>query len=171
MVRLSINRAVRWDKSAQGPGRVRVTPQLIRVSDQSHVWATVYDAVLADVFGVQSSIATQVADSLDVALLAPQRAALAAKPTTNLEAYDFYLRGKAYDRRSVVRGEAQLAVQMYQRAVELDPTLALNAAGPADPRRMSARTRRLGGRLPWLAYLRAVPSRYPCNVNFIRIAV
>src|SRR5206468_11391565 len=46
--------SVRWDKAPRGPSRVRVTPQLIRVSDASHVWAHVYDAVLADVFAVQS---------------------------------------------------------------------------------------------------------------------
>src|SRR5207247_4060927 len=117
--------SVRWDRPPRGPSRVRVTPQLIRVTDASHVWANVYDAVLADVFAVQSNIARQVAETLDVALLAPEREALAAKPTANLEAYDYYLRGKDYDARSYVEEDAHLAVRMYQRAVQLDPTFAV----------------------------------------------
>ncbi len=116
---------VRWDKPPHGPSRVRVTPQLIRVSDASHTWAHVYDAVLADVFAVQSNIARQVAETLDVALLAPEREVLTAQPTSSLEAYDYYLRGKEYDRRQVAEEEARLAVRMYQRAVELDPKFAL----------------------------------------------
>ncbi len=122
---------VRWDKPPHGPSRVRVTPQLVRVSDASHVWAKVYDAVLADVFDMQSAIAAQVAETLDVALPAPERQALAAKPTANLEAYDYYLRGKDYDARRYAEEDAQLAVRMYQRAVQLDPTFALAYAALA----------------------------------------
>src|SRR5881398_3462916 len=98
--------SVRWDKPPRGPSRVRVTPQLIRVSDASHVWAHVYDAVLADVFAVQSNIARQVAETLEVTLLAPERQALDAKPTTNLEAYDYYLRGKDYQARKLDEEDA-----------------------------------------------------------------
>ena len=122
---------VRWEKPPHGPNRVRVTPQLIRVSDASHVWANVYDAVLADVFAVQSNIARQVAETLNVALLAPEQEALKAKPTTNLEAYDYYLRGKDYQARELDEGGARLAVRMYQRAVQLDPTFALAYAALA----------------------------------------
>src|SRR5438093_6618542 len=122
--------SVRWDKPPRGPSRVRVTPQLIRVSDASHVWAHVYDAVLADVFAVQSNIARQVAETLDVTLLAPERQALDAKPTTNLEAYDYYLRGKDYQARQLDDEDAHLAVRMYQRAVQLDPTFVLAYGAP-----------------------------------------
>jgi len=116
---------VRWDKVPHGASRVRVTPQLVRVSDASHVWAKVYDAVLADVFDVQSNIAAQVAETLDVTLFAPERQALAVIPTGNLEAYDYYLRGKDYELREFRREDAELAVQMYGRAVQLDSAFAL----------------------------------------------
>jgi serine/threonine-protein kinase len=122
---------VRWEQAPHGASRVRVTPQLVRVSDASHVWANVYDAVLADVFDVQSNIATQVAETLEVALLAPERHALVAKPTTNLEAYDYYLRGIDYDARNFVEEDARLAVRMYQRAVQLDSQFTLAYAGLA----------------------------------------
>jgi len=54
--------SVRWEKAGT-QNRIRVTPQLIRVSDDSHVWADRYDAVLAEVFDVQSSIAEKVVPS------------------------------------------------------------------------------------------------------------
>jgi serine/threonine-protein kinase len=60
---------VRWQRASDGPGRVRVTPQLIRVADETHLWADRYDAVLTDIFEVQSEIAEQVAGALGLTLL------------------------------------------------------------------------------------------------------
>jgi tetratricopeptide (TPR) repeat protein len=57
--------------------------------------------------------------------LAPERAALAAKPSANLQAYDYYLRGNDYAKRMWVANDERLAVQMYERAVALDSTFAL----------------------------------------------
>ena len=48
---------VRWDRSPEGRGRVRVTPQLIRVSDDTHLWSDRYDREIEDIFAVQSDIA------------------------------------------------------------------------------------------------------------------
>src|SRR2546427_2109888 len=87
---------VRWERSPAGSSRVRVSPQLIRVSDATHLWAHVYDEVLAGVFEVQAGIAQQVIDALDVALVEPERQALVAKPTNSVAAYDAYLRGNEY---------------------------------------------------------------------------
>jgi serine/threonine protein kinase/TolB-like protein/Flp pilus assembly protein TadD len=116
--------SVRWERASSGPSQVRVTPQLIRVSDDSHLWANRYDAVLAEVFEVQSTIAEQVVNALNIALAEPQRQVLAARPTTNLEAYDYYLRGNDYSGRSNDEDDQQTAVQMYERAVGLDSTFA-----------------------------------------------
>jgi serine/threonine protein kinase/tetratricopeptide (TPR) repeat protein len=118
--------SVRWEKRPDGTSRVRVTPQLVQVSDDRHLWAERYDADLADVFDVQGHIAEQVTSALDVALRAPERQALAVRPTTNLHAYDAYLRGSA----SVGRSEAgdedfHLGVRLFEKAVELDPRFAL----------------------------------------------
>jgi eukaryotic-like serine/threonine-protein kinase len=116
--------SVRWEKSPKG-SRVRVTPQLIRVSDDRHLWSGRFDETLAEVFEVQSRIAEQVAAELDLALRQPDHEALAAKPTENLQAYDFYLRGndlltKAGDPEALQRAE-----RMYVQATELDPAFAL----------------------------------------------
>ncbi|MFQ5640257.1 MAG: protein kinase, partial [bacterium] len=83
---------VRWDHSPDGPGRVRVTPQLIRVSDDTHLWSDRYNAVLTDIFQVQSDIAERVSEVMNVAVLASERRSLESIPTDNLEAYDAYLR-------------------------------------------------------------------------------
>jgi TolB-like protein len=96
--------AVRWARPEGGPSRVRITPQLIRTSDESVLWADSFDRLLEDIFEVQSDIASRVLEQLDVTLLGPERAALQARPTDDLEAYQAYLRGLFYSRVAYCRG-------------------------------------------------------------------
>jgi serine/threonine-protein kinase len=117
--------SVRWEKTPGKASRVRVTPQLIRVSDDRHLWAGRYDEVLEEVFTVQSRIAERVASALDLALQPPHHAVLAAQPTADLRAYDFYLRGNEYFTRAGSPDGLNTAEEMYRRATELDPTFAL----------------------------------------------
>ena len=119
--------SVRWEKSPQG-SRVRVTPQLIRVSDDRHLWSGRFDETLEEVFEVQSRIAEQVAAELDLALQQPEHEALAARPTENLQAYDLYLRGNDYLGRAGDPDAILSAERMYGRAAELDPEFALALA-------------------------------------------
>src|SRR5205085_7313716 len=86
--------SVRWEKSAHGRPRVRVTPQLVSASDGTHLWADVYDEPLDEIFRVQSEVAHKVVGALDVTLLEPERRLMESTPTANLQAYDYYLRGK-----------------------------------------------------------------------------
>jgi TolB-like protein/Flp pilus assembly protein TadD/tRNA A-37 threonylcarbamoyl transferase component Bud32 len=116
--------SVRWARDGAGVGRLRVTPQLIRVADDSHLWAATYDATLGEVFRLQSEIAEQVTTALDVALRAPERVALAAVGTRNPEAYDFYLRGNDYVARGTERSDVLAAIDLYQHAVGLDSSFA-----------------------------------------------
>ena len=88
--------SVRWEKSPGGGSRVRVTPQLIRVADDRHLWTDRYDAELADVFQVQSSIAERVTSAMNLALDPSEKRTINERPTENTEAYDFYLRGIEY---------------------------------------------------------------------------
>ncbi len=88
--------SVRWEKGVEGPSKVRVTPQLIRVSDDTHVWAERYDRLVEEIFQVQSDIAASVIEELDIALLGRERDAIQAHPTDNLDAYQAYLRGIGY---------------------------------------------------------------------------
>ncbi|MBA3319190.1 MAG: tetratricopeptide repeat protein, partial [Gemmatimonadales bacterium] len=96
-----------------------------RVADDRHLWAGRYDETLEEVFQVQSRIAEQVAAALDLALKAPDHEALAAKPTGNLRAYDFYLRGNDYLDRPGDPDALRTAAEMYAKATALDPTFAL----------------------------------------------
>jgi len=117
---------IRWQKSPGGESRVRVTPQLIRTSDATHLWADVYDEVMAEVFQVQSNIAEKVISALGVALLEPERKSIEAKPTENLAAYEYYLRGNYYFNQKHHRWANILdAIEMYEKAVELDSNFAL----------------------------------------------
>jgi len=104
---------------------VRVTPQLVSTADGTHLWAEVYDEPLDEIFRVQSEIAQKVVQALNVTLLDPQRGVIEAVPTRNLEAYDFYLRGRDYNRRGSDENTLRAAARMYEKAVELDPGFAL----------------------------------------------
>jgi len=114
---------VRWDTHGEGPDRVRITPQLVRVADDTPLWSDSYDGMLDDIFASQSKIAAVVVEQLGVALLPREQAALGAKPTESLEAYQAYLRGLEYWRDpDGTRETYELAVQMFERAVALDPS-------------------------------------------------
>ncbi len=123
--------SVRWERRPDGTSRVRVTPQLIQVAYDRHLWTERYDADLREVFQVQSGIAEQVTNALGVALAAPERQVLAARPTANLSAYDAYLRGNALYPSDPSAGPDQLvtgfqrAAEQYREAVRLDSTFAL----------------------------------------------
>ncbi len=116
---------IQRERPSDPSSRVRIIPQLIRCADDIHLWAGTYDEDMTEVFRLQSEIAERVARELDVALLEPERRALAAKPTENLEAYEFYLQGVEYHDMMVAMAASQEEVQMFEKAVELDPNFAI----------------------------------------------
>jgi len=117
---------VRWERPGEGPSRIRVTPQLIRVADDTHLWASRYDRELEEIFAVQSNIAEEVARELNVTLLEPERQALEERPTDNMEAYQAYLRGMdLWLEPGWDPPRFEVSAQMLERAVELDPGFVL----------------------------------------------
>lgn len=122
---------VRWDRAKRQAGhrpglQVRVTPQLIRVSDDTHLWSERYDRDIEDIFEVQSEIAEHVIHHLGVTLLEPEQRTLKARPTKNIDAYNAYIRGIEFWRHAIIEKEPmQLSIQMLKRAVELDPGFTL----------------------------------------------
>ncbi|MCH7716455.1 MAG: hypothetical protein IH876_10020 [Gemmatimonadetes bacterium] len=114
---------VRTDRTPDGGGQVRITPQLIRASDDTHLWSEIYtaDLVPGEIFRIQTEIAERITQSMDVVLLEPERQVLAAQPTENLDAYDAYLRGRAL-RGLRDRDNIEQMIQEYERAVQLDPS-------------------------------------------------
>jgi TolB-like protein len=105
--------------------QVRVNVQLIRAADDSHLWADTFDRRLTDIFAVESEVATAIADKLQAALTGSEQRALASKPTVNLDAYDAYLHGIEFDRRTELPADLLEAKRYLELAVKLDPTFAL----------------------------------------------
>jgi serine/threonine protein kinase/tetratricopeptide (TPR) repeat protein len=112
---------VRWSREGEGSGRVRITPQLIRVVDDRHLWSNRYDRLLEDVFDVQSSIAEEVIAQMEATLLEPERRAIEARPTDNAEAYQAYLLGLRLSKNLNAKEDSQMAIESFERAVSLDP--------------------------------------------------
>jgi len=115
---------VRWDRSPERKGRVRVTPQLNRVSDDTHLWSERYDRVIEDIFEVQSDISEQVIKQLDLTVLEPERQALFARPTDNLEAYDLMMQARDLWNEyssSLDFQHLEKSIQLMEEAIELDP--------------------------------------------------
>jgi len=116
---------VRWQSIGGDTSLVRVTPQLVRVQDESQVWADIYNEELTEVFAVQASIAMTVVSALGVSLLDEEKQALENRPTENMEAYKFYLRGRDYwSRYAYDTGDLDRAIGLLEKAVELDTTFA-----------------------------------------------
>ncbi|MCH7495201.1 MAG: tetratricopeptide repeat protein [Candidatus Marinimicrobia bacterium] len=116
---------IRYQSVGDGKSRVRITPQLIRVSDDSHLWATTYDGFMEEIFELQTNIAEKVAAAMDITLLEPERRELKREHTKNLEAYDYYLRGNEYFYKGTDESYFVEAAKWYQKAVELDPTFSV----------------------------------------------
>jgi serine/threonine-protein kinase len=113
--------------------RLRVTVQLIDVRTDGHRWAQTYDRRLEDVFAIQTEIAESTARALEVELLRPEREALQARPTSNLAAYEAYLRGLKASQGFDFRKELDLqAVEYYEAAIRLDPQFAAAYAALAN---------------------------------------
>jgi adenylate cyclase len=110
--------------------KVRINAQLIDGATGGHLWAARYDRDLTDVFAVQDEITRTIVDQLKVRLLPEERKAIEQAPTQNIEAYNFYLKGREFFHlRS--RSFYRVARQMFARAIELDPHYARAYAGLA----------------------------------------
>ena len=116
---------VRWDTTGGGAKRIRATTRLVLASEDRPIWVNRYDAALTSVFDLQTDIAEQVTAALDLALRGSEREALARAPTRNLDAYQFYLRGKAFFARGHAEEDLRKSVEQFEQAVAKDPGFAL----------------------------------------------
>jgi TolB-like protein/DNA-binding SARP family transcriptional activator/Tfp pilus assembly protein PilF len=117
-----------------GLSEVRIRPQLVRADDEAHVWAQSYTVPFAaiSVLQMQGEVADRVVQALSVTVGDSERGRLDVVPTNNTEAYEFYLRGREYVAGAVPDEDLRVAVQMYERAVELDPRFAVAYAALAE---------------------------------------
>jgi len=111
--------------------KLRVTAQLINVSDGYHLWSKDYDGDVKDILNFQSNVAEQVVQALQVQLGIEEKRALAKKPTENPEAHRLYLLGRYYFAKGGTAGWTR-AMQYFNQAIQLDPNYALAYCGLAD---------------------------------------
>jgi adenylate cyclase len=111
--------------------RVRITAQLIDADVDSHLWSETYDRDLDDIFAVQDEIAHRIVDALEISLSPGQERAIQKIPTSDIRAYDCYLRGRKFfhEQRG---GSMDQALRMFRQAIEIDPGFARAYAGIAD---------------------------------------
>lgn len=116
--------SVRWGGGSRAERKVRVTSRVLRGSDGEQIWTESYDGQGSEVLAIQTRIAREVTSALDVVLGERDEDRLEDQPTENLAAFDYYLRGNDFYRRSWERENVARAIDMYQRATERDPTFA-----------------------------------------------
>ena len=111
--------------------QVRVNVQLINAQTDSHLWAEKFDRNLADIFAVESEIATKIADTLQAKLTGSEKQAIAARPTENSEAHQLYLKGRYFLSRRTEEG-LKKSVEFFNQAIDKDSSYALAYSGLAD---------------------------------------
>ncbi|UCF78985.1 MAG: protein kinase [Candidatus Eiseniibacteriota bacterium] len=111
--------------------RIRVVGQLIDARTDEHIWAETYDREMKDIFAIQSDVAIQIAAALKTSLSPGQRELIQRKPTENLTAYEYYLRGRDYYSR-YRKQDNENAIELFKNALELDPNYAMAYAGLGD---------------------------------------
>src|SRR5262249_48467448 len=108
--------------------QVRITAQLVDATTDSHLWAERYDRPLKDIFALQDEIRQKIVLAVKVKLTPEEQERLKRSPTDNLEAYNYFLRGREYFYRFTKEAHAQ-ARQMFEKAIELDPKYAAAYSG------------------------------------------
>ena len=111
--------------------KIRVNAQLVNVADGYQLWSDRYDRELEDIFAIQDEISAAIVKALRVILSEGEKKALGKARTENVEAYDYYLRGRQYFHQ-LRRKSLEYARQMFNKAIEIDPEYARAYAGIAD---------------------------------------
>jgi adenylate cyclase len=112
-------------------GKARVSAQLIRVSDQTHLWAQNYDRDLQDLLDVQNDLGRSIAEQVSANLTPQRQIELAKKHSVNPEAYDLYLKGRFYWNQRTPEAIKE-SIAYFQEAIAKDANFALAYAGLAD---------------------------------------
>ena len=111
--------------------QVRITAQLINATTDDHLWAESYDKPVKDLFNIQKDVATAIAQVLNAKISNKETQSLDHKPTTDLHAYDLYLRGRfLIEKRN--KTDMLQARDLFQQAVQIDQSFANAYSGLAD---------------------------------------
>jgi adenylate cyclase len=105
--------------------QLRVTAQLINISDGFNLWSDTFNRELKDVFNIWDEIALTIADKLKLTLLSEEKARLVKRSTENLEAYNLYLLGRYFYYKSLVEEDLKKAIGYVEQALAKDPKFAM----------------------------------------------
>lgn len=108
----------------RGNNRIRIVGQLIDTQTDEHIWAETYDNVITDLFDIQINVAKKIANVLHAEISPEEANILNNKPTENLEAWDYYLKGIEYVNKSYRADDLELAAFFLEKAVKTDPNFA-----------------------------------------------
>jgi TolB-like protein/Tfp pilus assembly protein PilF len=111
--------------------RIRVRSQLINVVDDAHLWSETYDQELKSVFDIQDDISHAIVDAMRIKLFGKDEAVVTRRYTENIDAYNFYMRGRHLWNKMTER-DIRKAIEYFEKAIELDPDYALAYSGLAD---------------------------------------
>jgi protein kinase/serine/threonine-protein kinase len=111
--------------------RVRIVADLVDAHSDEHLWTETYDRELTEIFQIQSAVAREIASALKAKLSPEESRRLDVKPTENVEAYTYYLKGREFYYR-YHRADNDEAIEMFKKAVALDGHFALAFAGLGD---------------------------------------
>ncbi len=125
---------------------IRIVSRLIDVRTDRDVWTESYDRNLADIFAIQSAVAQEIAAILEAKISPDEKKRVEKAPTTNLTAYDYYLKGRDYYNRAS-KEDNENAILLFKQALGLDSTYALAYAGLASA--YSQRVLKYGFAIPW----------------------
>ncbi len=101
---------------------VLITAQLIKSNDE-HIWADKYNENLNDVFKIQGEVSRKIVEQLKISLSPEEKKQLQSFPTSNLEAYQAFLKGRSYAER-FNKEDSKIAIEFFEKAIELDPKYA-----------------------------------------------
>jgi DNA-binding winged helix-turn-helix (wHTH) protein/TolB-like protein len=111
--------------------KIRVTAQLVSVTDGSHLWSEKFDDIFTDIFAAEDSISKRIAEALLPSLTGNEQKLLAKHYTESSEAYEKYLHGRFYWNKRTNFG-LQKAITYFEEAIKIDPKFALAYSGLAD---------------------------------------
>jgi adenylate cyclase len=104
---------------------LRITAQLIRVSDGSHIWSEKFDREMKDIFEIQDEISLAIAEELKIQLFDEERMQILKSYTQNLKAYNYYLKGRFYWNNNRTKEGIEKTIEYFKQAIETDPDYAL----------------------------------------------
>ena len=117
--------------------RLRITAQLIKVADGSHIWSEKFDREMEDVFAIQDEISLAIVDNLKAQLLGSKKKVMLKHHTVNSELYNLYLLGRFYTNKRNTEG-LNKAIGYFEEAIRQDPEYALAYTGLSEAYTLSA---------------------------------